>query len=313
MNGGGYVDLQINGSIGVDFSDPELTEELFMRAAEHIFASGTEIFLPTLVTSPAELYFRNLPLIRRACEKHGILDRVPGVHLEGPFISPEPGAVGAHRACDVRKPDPALLAEIVKRSGGYVKLLTVAAERPRAAELIAEARSLGIAVSCGHQLADMAELREAAKAGARLLTHLGNGCPNLLDRHRNPIWAGMACDELTAMIITDGHHLPPELIRCIFRVKGPDRVIVTSDAAPVAGLPPGKYDIWGNDAVLEPNGRYHNPAKGCLVGSSASMRECVDYFRSLGLAAEEDIRKMTRDNPLAMIGMADPRGRRSSN
>ena len=303
MSFSGYVDLQVNGGVGVDFSDPALTSDMFMKAAEHVFASGTEIFLPTLVTSPAEVYFRNLALIRDACEKHGILRQVPGVHLEGPFISPEPGAVGAHRACDVREPDPALLAEIVRRSGGYVKLLTVAAERPRAAELVSSARSLGITVSCGHQLAGTADLQAAARAGARLLTHLGNGCPNLIDRHRNPIWAGMACDELTAMIITDGHHLPPELIRCIFRVKGADRVIVTSDAAPVAGLPPGRYDNWGNEAVLEPNGRYHNPAKGCLVGSSASLRECADHFRSLGIATEEEIVKMTRTNPLAMIGL----------
>ena len=304
MSSGGYVDLQINGSVGVDFSDPALTADMFMKAAEHIFASGTELFLPTLVTSPAEVYCRNLPLIRATCEKHGILGQVPGVHLEGPFISPEPGAVGAHRACDVREPDLRLFDEIVERSGGYVKLLTVAAERPRAAELISHARELGVTVSCGHQLADAEDLRNAARAGAALLTHLGNGCPNRIDRHRNPIWAGMACDELTAMIITDGHHLPPELIRCIFRVKGADRVIVTSDAAPVAGLPPGKYDIWGNDAVLEPNGRYHNPAKGCLVGSSASLKECADYFRTLGIATEAEIRKMTRDNPLAAIGLA---------
>ena len=310
MKGGGYVDLQINGCIGVDFSDPKLTEAMFMRAAEHIFADGTELFLPTLVTSPPELYFRNLPLIREACEKHGILERVPGVHLEGPFISPEPGAVGAHRPRDVREPDPALLEEIVERSGGYVKLLTVAAERPRAAELIARARALGIAVSCGHQLAGTEDLQQAVRAGARLLTHLGNGCPNLIDRHRNPIWAGMSCDELTAMIITDGHHLPPELIRCIFRTKGADRIIVTSDAAPVAGLPPGRYNIWGNDAVLEPNGRYHNPVKGCLVGSSASMRECADCFRSLGIASEEEIDRMTRINPLEMIRRAGAGGTR---
>lgn len=305
MSSYGYVDLQVNGGVGVDFSDPALTADMFMKAAEHVFASGTEIFLPTLVTSPAEVYFRNLALIRETCEKHGILKQVPGVHLEGPFISPEPGAVGAHRACDVRDPDPALLTEIVRRSGGFVKLLTVAAERPRAAELISAARELGIIVSCGHQLAGSEELQAAVRAGARLLTHLGNGCPNRIDRHRNPIWAGMACDGLTAMIITDGHHLPPELIRCIFRVKGADRVIVTSDAAPVAGLPPGKYDIWGNDAVLEPNGRYHNPAKGCLVGSSASMKDCADHLRSLGVATEDEIRKMTRLNPLAMIGMTE--------
>jgi len=301
MNSCGYVDLQINGNFGVDFSDPGLTGDKFMVAAEHIFASGTDLFLPTLVTSSKEVYFHNLPVIREVCEKHGILKQVPGVHLEGPFISPKPGAVGAHRVCDVHEPDCAMFDEIMKRSGNYVKLLTVAAEQPHAAELIAHAGEAGVVVSCGHQLAKADELQRAADAGAKLLTHLGNGCPNQIDRHRNMIWAGLANDALTAMIITDGHHLPPELIKCIFRCKGAAKIIITSDAAPIAGFPPGRYNIWGNDAVLEPNGLYHNPEKGCLVGSSASVKECADFFRSLGIASEEEIWRMVHTNPLKML------------
>jgi len=303
VNSYGFADLQINGCVGVDFSDPRLTEEMFLKAAEYIFSTGTEYFLPTIVTSPEEVYFHNLSVIRGACEKHGILRQVPGVHLEGPFISPEPGAVGAHPADCVRVPDCAFLDKIMDRCGNYVKLMTVAAERPHAEELIRHACSLGITVSCGHELAETTDLERAAKAGAKLLTHLGNGCPNSMNRHHNVIISGMACDALTAMIITDGHHLPAELIKCFYRTKGADRIIITSDAAPVAGLPPGRYNIWGNDAVLETNGLFHNPEKKCLVGSSASMKDCVEFFRSLGLATEEELRKMSRENPLKMIGV----------
>ena len=303
MRESGFVDIQINGNFGVDFSDPALTEDQFMVAAEHIFASGTEIFLPTIVTSPKEVYLRNLAVIRKACESRGLLKQVPGVHLEGPFISSQPGAVGAHKPEYVIEPDCAFFDEIMKDSGNYVKLLTVAAERPGVDQLIRFASDCGVAVSCGHQMAGMDDLAAAAKAGAKLLTHLGNGCPNLINRHKNMIWAGMACDELTAMIITDGHHLPGELIKCILRVKGADRVIVTSDAAPIAGFPPGRYNNWDNDAVLEPNGLYHNPEKGCLVGSSASMKDCVKFLRSLNLLCEEEIEKVSRTNPLKMIGM----------
>ena len=303
MRENGFVDVQINGNFGVDFSDPSLTEDQFMVAADHIFASGTEIFLPTIVTSPKEVYLRNLAVIRKACESRGLLKQVPGVHLEGPFISNQPGAVGAHKPEYVIAPDCDFFDEIMKKSGNYVKILTVAAEAPGVDKLIRHASECGVTVSCGHQLAGMEDLIAAAKAGAKLLTHLGNGCPNLINRHKNMIWAGMACDELTAMIITDGHHLPGELIKCIFRVKGADRVIVTSDAAPIAGFPPGRYNNWGNEAVLEPNGLYHNPEKGCLVGSSASMKDCVKFLRSLDLLSEEEIEKVSRTNPLKMIGM----------
>ena len=303
MRDSGFVDVQINGNFGVDFSEPDLTEDRFMIAAEHIFASGTEVFLPTIVTSPKEVFLRNLAVIRGACEKRGLLKQVPGVHLEGPFISDQPGAVGAHRPECVIPPDCAFFDEIMQKSGNYVRLLTVAAEVPGVDALIRHASSMGVVVSCGHQLAGSEDLTAAAKAGAKLLTHLGNGCPNLINRHKNMIWAGMACDDLTAMIITDGHHLPGELIKCIVRVKGVDRVIVTSDAAPIAGMPPGRYGSWGNEAILEPNGLYHNPKKGCLVGSSASMRDCVNFLRSLDLLDEAGIEKVSRTNPLKMLGM----------
>ena len=303
MRESGFVDLQINGNLGIDFSDPALTEDRFMVAAEHILAGGTEIFLPTIVTSPKEVYLRNLAVIRNACEKRGLLKQVPGVHLEGPFISNQPGAVGAHRPQCVIPPDCAFFDEIMRKSGNYVKLLTVAAEVPGADALISHASAMGVAVSCGHQLAGSKDLAAAAKAGAKLLTHLGNGCPNLINRHNNMIWAGMANDDLTAMIITDGHHLPGDLIKCIVRVKGADRVIVTSDAAPIAGLPPGRYDDWGNVGILEPNGLYHNPEKGCLIGSSACMSDCVKFLRSLEILDEDGIEKVSRTNPLKMIGM----------
>ncbi|MBQ7206573.1 MAG: N-acetylglucosamine-6-phosphate deacetylase [Lentisphaeria bacterium] len=300
-----YVDLQINGYKGIDFSDPALTEDQFLTTAEHILNSGTALFLPTIVTSPREVYMRNPALIRHAAESHGLLKHIPGLHLEGPFISPKPGAVGAHRPSCVREPDCGFFDEIMESCGNYVKLLTVAPEVPGMDELISHASAKGVVVSCGHQLAGAEDLDRAVKAGAKLLTHLGNGCPNLINRHNNMIWAGMACDDLTAMIITDGQHLPKELIKCIIRCKGVDRVIVTSDAVSVAGLPPGRYPCWDNDAVLEPNGRFHNPVKGCLIGSTFCVRQCAEFLASLGYS-EEDIDRMTITNPLKMIGEKAP-------
>jgi N-acetylglucosamine-6-phosphate deacetylase len=115
------------------------------------------------------------------------------------------------------------------------------------------------------------------------------------------IWAGMANDALTAMIIADGHHLPADLVKCIIRCKGVDKVIVTSDAAPIAGFPPGRYQCWGNDAILEADGKFHNPEKGCLVGSSVCVRQCADFLASIGYS-EDEITMMTYTNPLRMLG-----------
>lgn len=104
----------------------------------------------------------------------------------------------------------------------------------------------------GHQLANSADLKALADAGATALTHLGNGCPQTLHRHDNMIWAGLAEDRLQAMIICDGHHLPDTVIKVILRAKGVHRCIAVSDLAPVAGLSSGTYPCFGTvrDALL---------------------------------------------------------------
>ncbi len=295
-----YADLQINGYMGVDFSTPDLSEEQFLAAADDIFKSGTNYFLPTIVTSSEDTYLRNLAIISNAVKKHGLTENIAGVHLEGPFISRESGAIGAHIPELVRTPDIKFFDKLMDSSEGFIKLITVAAELNGITEFISHVSSCGVTVSCGHQMALSSDLQKAANAGARLLTHLGNGCPNKIDRHNNMIWSGMANDDLTAMIIADGHHLPLDVIKCIIRCKGIDNVIVTSDAAPIAGLPPGRYNCWNNDAVLEPDGKYHNPQKGCLVGSSFCMRQCAEYLEMNGFS-EEGIDIMTIHNPLKII------------
>lgn len=298
-----FVDLQINGYMGVDFSDPALTETSFLKCAESIFESGTCLFLPTVITSSEDLYKRNIDLIYNAVHSHGLKDKIPGLHLEGPFISPEPGAVGAHNPAYVSSPKKEYLDRLISFAPDFIKILTVAPEREGALELIGYAASKGIKVSMGHNLATTKDIADGAKAGACLITHMGNGIPNMIPRHQNPIWAALSCDKATAMIITDGHHLPAEVIKCFIRVKGVDKIIVTSDAASVGGLPPGKYSSLGNDAVLEPNGLFHNPVKKCLVGSSASVKKCMDYLASLEILSDDELDKVGYYNPMKMIGL----------
>ena len=162
---------------------------------------------------------------------------------------------------------------------------------------------LGVAVSIGHSLAAPQDLRRLAAAGARAVTHLGNGLPNLLDRHHNFIWSSLADDDYTAMLIADGHHLPEPILKSLIRAKGPGRIVVVSDAAPIAGMPPGTYRTLGNDVILEPEGRIFNPAKQCLVGSSACMLECMNHLSSLDLLSPDELIAAGFSRPLALIGM----------
>ncbi len=298
----GFVDLQVNGFLGVDFSAPALTEADFVRACGALLAQGTAAFLPTVITSSLDTYARNLPLMTDVMARDEFQGRLLGFHLEGPFISREPGAVGAHNPAYVRAPDVALLEQLLDWAGGQVRLLTVAAELPGADDLARCAVERGIAVSIGHSLFTTTDLDRMADAGATALTHLGNGLPNVLPRHANPLLVGLAHDAYTAMLITDGHHLPAAVLKTAIRVKGVDRLVVVSDASPVAGMPPGRYHFLDNDAILEPSGRFHNPEKQCLVGSSATMAQCMAYLAGLGELSEEELVRVGCANPLKLIG-----------
>jgi N-acetylglucosamine-6-phosphate deacetylase len=305
MNIPGFVDLQVNGYKGVDFSSPDLTKEEFVSACQALTEQGTIAFLPTLVTAPVEIYKRNLKLIADAIENEELCESVLGIHVEGPFISPEEGAVGAHNPEWVRKPDIEFLDELCEWSNDNIKLLTIAAEVEGAAELCKHAVNRGITVSLGHQMADEADLQQLTDAGAQALTHLGNGLPHLIPRHQNPLWAGMANDNLHAMIITDGHHLPPSIIKTIIRTKGIANTAVVSDASSIAGLPPGRYSTLNNEAVLEESGLLHNPHTGYLVGSSATMRDCMNFLSSLDMLSTEELIRLGFYNPLELIDI-DP-------
>jgi len=300
----GLVDLQVNGYKGVDFSGADLTEEEFAQACRELLDAGTTAFLPTLITSPTEVYQRNLPLIAGVLGREEFRGRVPGVHLEGPFIATEDGARGAHNAEWVRKPDPSYLQELVRWAQGTIRLLTIAADQEGAADLSRAARGHGIAVSLGHHMANEHDLERLVRVGAKALTHLGNGVPALLSRHQNPIWAGLANDDLAALIIADGHHLPPATLKTILRTKGPGRCIVVSDASPLAGLPPGEYWSMGARVILQEDGKLFNPATGYMAGSSATILGCANHLAGLGLAGLNELGQMFFYNPLRLIGVS---------
>lgn len=299
----GFVDLQVNGYKGVDFSGPELTADRFRAACRGVLNNGTAAFLPTLVTSAENTYRRNLPLMAEIMREDEFAGRLLGFHVEGPFISPETGAVGAHNPAWVRDPDPDMLERMIEWSEGRIRLLTVAAERPGAEEFIRHASGRRICVSLGHQLASGVDLARAQAAGARALTHLGNGIPNLLPRHPNPIWEGLAADGLFMLVIADGHHLSAPVLKAMLRAKGLENSAVVSDASSLAGMPPGRYPSFDGELVLEENGRLHDPKKGYLAGSSYTMLECMNFLHAQKWHDLAALFKLGIDNPLKLIGL----------
>lgn len=304
----GFVDLQVNGYRGVDFTAPELDMDAAVLAVRGLIADGTALLLPTLRTAPDTVYARNLPLLAGMMRRPEFADHLPGFHLEGPFLCRREGAAGAHDPELMRAADPAHLDRLQGWAAGRIRLITIAPDIDGAAALISHAVRLGITVSLGHHLGSADAIAAAADAGATCLTHLGNGLPHLIDRHRNPLIDGLADDRLAACLIGDGHHLPWNLVKVILRAKGLDRCALVSDAAPVAGLPPGTYPCCGATAVLTREGRLANPASGYLMGSASTIRQVVNATRrALGLA-DDTMRRLAVVNPLRLIGLEPPVG-----
>lgn len=301
MGVNGFVDLQVNGCLGVDFSDSRLTAEGVARVTEALAVRGTAAYLATATTSSWSTYEKVLPLLAGAVSDPRCGGRVLGIHLEGPFISPEDGAVGAHPRHLTLPAKVDYFDRLYDLCRGELRMLTIAPELDGAGEVIGRAVSRGVRVSLGHTLATEEDVRRAVDAGASLSTHLGNGCPNLIDRHRNPIWAQLG-SPLAAMMIADGHHLPVSVVKSFLMAKAPEKALFVSDASPVAGLPPGEYAAFGGRVRVTGAGRVESADGTHLAGSSACLIDCANFAAASGCADEALLWKLCRDNPLSVLG-----------
>ena len=298
----GFVDIQVNGYMGTDFSTAELTVEDVRKVTLGLAEKGTAGYCPTVVTSPMEIYEKSLKVIAKAMKDEEFGGNILGVHIEGPYLSKTPGAYGAHQPEYLRSPSIEEFDKFQEWSGGNIAVLTLAPELPGAAELIRHAADQGVAVMFGHHMAVPEDMQRGLDAGARGCTHMGNGLPNEIHRHKNPIWWQLACDKLSCTFVTDGHHLPAEFTKVALRAKTIDRFIVVSDASHLAGMPPGIYDGFGKKIEIEASGRLSVYGAGYLAGSHSTMLECMNYLASLGLLTESELWAAAYDNPLKLLG-----------
>src|SRR6056297_2432516 len=129
-----YVDLQVNGYMGIDFSAPDLTIEDIHKVSTFLSEKGVVAYCPTVVTSSTEVYRHNLPLIASVTKNGGPGAQVLGVHLEGPFLSPETGARGIHQAQHIRRPDISFYQQLEELCEGSQALITIAPDQAGAAK-----------------------------------------------------------------------------------------------------------------------------------------------------------------------------------
>ncbi len=298
----GWIDLQVNGYKGVNFSDINLCIEDIEFVSKELFKQGTIGYCPTIITSPLEVYKHNLPLISQACHsKKGA--QILGIHLEGPFINPESGPRGIHPPKYIISPSIELFEEFRIWANNKLSILTLDPERKGVISLIKHIINTSkTVVSIGHHMAGKEIIQKSVEAGVRAATHVGNGLADMIHRHSNPLWPILAEDRLTGLFITDGFHIPKEMIKVCLRAKGVSRFIVTSDVVHLAGMRPGSYVISDLPVILEPNGFLHREENRLPAGSVSTMMECMNFLASLGVLNEKELSKIGHENPLNLLG-----------
>ena len=290
------VDLQINGYGGVDFQQNEMQLPDLLRAVRQLRTAGCTQFLLTLITDEWSRLMTKLRRLKELRSKSDELRRaIAGWHIEGPFLSSEPGFHGAHDPAQMIDPAPAHIHELREATENDPVLLTLAPERSGALEAIALAVSLGMKVSLGHTNASPETLRGAIAAGATGFTHLGNACPQQLDRHDNILWRVMDTPGLTVGLIPDRIHVAPQLFRLVHRVWPTDSIYYTTDAVAAADAPPGRYSIGsvqlevGADQIVRLPGRSHfagsalRPIEGVMRAAQMLDRSWQEVWPSFSV------------------------------
>jgi N-acetylglucosamine-6-phosphate deacetylase len=301
----GFVDLQINGYGGVEFNDLQLTVEKVREVALSQDAFGVTSFLATCTTDSHAVLSHALATIAAAIEQSpDVAARIPGIHLEGPFISPDDGPRGAHPRQHVRPPNSDEFWRLQEAARGLIKLLTVSPEYDGAAQFINKVAKSGVLVAIGHTQATSEQIRAAVDAGARMSTHLGNGAHPRIRRHPNYIWDQLADDRLTASLITDGHHLPPAVVKSMIRAKTVQRVVLVSDITSMGGMPPGKYQSGLGELEVLPSGKLVPAGQPeILAGASLPIHVCVANVMRFGEIALPAAIAMVSTRPAELIGV----------
>ncbi len=264
----GFVDLQVNGFAGVDFS--ARGEDDYAVAGAALLASGVTAFQPTIVTG-------GLDAMRAALAQVPTTPRVIGAHLEGPFISPS--RPGAHDARSILFPDSATLDTLL--AAGPVSQVTLAPELPGAAALIDALVARGITVACGHTEADAATAHRAFDRGASAVTHLFNAMRPPSPRDPGIAFAALGREGVFITLIVDGPHLADDTVRTAWRAAG-DRLVLISDAVAAAAAPDGDYTLGGTVPIHSEGGTVRTP-DGALAGSTLTMLDAVRNLHALGV------------------------------
>ncbi|HTW09505.1 MAG TPA: N-acetylmuramic acid 6-phosphate etherase [Acidimicrobiales bacterium] len=295
----GFVDLQVNGYAGVDCASASLDDMLAMSLA--LAGHGVTAYQPTLISGDPGVTAASTAVIsefadqqrERPAAARGA--RVVGVHLEGPFLSPE--RPGAHPVEHLRRPDLALVERLVR--AGRVTMMTIAPELPGATEVVSWLVARGVVVSLGHSAASVAQVADAVRVGASVATHLFNGMTPISARAPGLAGAALSDRRLKVQLIADGVHVADELVALAFAAAG-ERCSIVTDATSLSGAP--ERELVLGDVPISLGDGVARRADGTIAGGASSLLQAVHRLASLALPLDVVLGAAT-ERPARVLGL----------
>jgi len=301
----GFIDVHVHGGGGRDFM--EASVEAYVAATEFHLAHGTTTIVPTAVSAAPSDLERFLAGYERAEASGRIRARLGGAHLEGPYLSKI--KAGAHDPDVLRNPDPAEYLPLAERHP-CLRRMTAAPELPGALGLGDDLSARGIRVSVGHSDATAEVVLEACAHGYGSVTHLYNAMSSVGERggrkQGGVAEAALYDDRLYAEIIADLRHVPAELLKLAYKVKGRNRLVLVSDCLAPAGGTPGRYRLGDPEkgAAVEVRDAAYLEGTTRLAGSVATADTLLRNMVSIGVPLPDAVRMLTR-TPAELLGVAD--------
>ncbi|MEO6183626.1 MAG: N-acetylglucosamine-6-phosphate deacetylase [Verrucomicrobiota bacterium] len=297
-------DVQVNGYGGIDFQQDGITTEELLSAARQLRRDGCAQFFLTLITDEwAKLTARLRHFKKLRDESSELQQAIAGWHIEGPFLSDQPGFHGAHNPSLMCDPSSEKIRKLREITGNDPLLLTLSPERSGSIEAIALAKSMGIRISLGHTNASAEILRAAGAAGATGFTHLGNGCPRELDRHDNILWRVFETPGLAVSFIPDKIHVSPALFRLVHRALPIENIYYTTDAMSAGGAPPGKYKIGSMEMEVGRDQIVRQPGKTNFAGSALKPIDGIFRAAEMLNCSWREVWSRSSEKPAQLVGL----------
>ncbi|NBI07021.1 N-acetylglucosamine-6-phosphate deacetylase [Senegalia massiliensis] len=294
----GFIDIHIHGSSGCDTMDGDINS--INTISETILKNGVTSFLPTTMTMDLESIYNALDTVRESMTKELNGAKVLGAHMEGPFINPK--YKGAQKEEYIIKPE----YDSIEKYMDVIKLITYAPERDENFNFLENViKNESTTLSIGHTEASYEQAMEAIKRGASHSTHMFNAMTGL--HHRNPGVVGAIMDsDISTEIIADNIHLHNAIYNIAYRLKGPDKLVLITDAMRAACLKSGSYDLGGQEVIVKDNAA--RLEDGTLAGSVLRLNQAVkNMYDNTELPLYECV-KLASLNPSKVININNERG-----